>query len=69
MSKIVRKSRPILIHQIGPSLRREKEAFEFLIKEKSSLVLPELVDEDLAVEDYGIKNNAVTRKAGGSLAS
>ena len=31
------------------SLRREKEAFEFLIKEKGSLVLPDLVDEDFTV--------------------
>ena len=35
------------------SLRREKDAFEFLIKEKGSLVLPDLVDEDFTVENNG----------------
>ena len=52
------------------SLRREKEAFEFLIKEKSTLVLPESFDQDdFQMEDYGTKNNANTRKGGGAVAS
>ena len=53
------------------SLRREKEAFEFLIKEKGSLVLPDLVDEDFSVDTGGgsVMSNAVSRKAGGSLPS
>ncbi len=51
------------------SLRREKEAFEFLIKEKGSLVLPDMVDEDFQTETYGVTNNALTRKAGGSVAT
>jgi hypothetical protein len=51
------------------SLRREKEAFEFLIKEKGSLVLPDLVEEDFNVENNAIMNNAVSRKAGGALAA
>jgi hypothetical protein len=50
-------------------LRREKEAFEFLIKEKGSLVLPDLVEEDFNVENNAIMNNAVSRKAGGALAA
>jgi len=50
-------------------LRREKEAFEFLIKEKGSLVLPDLVEEDFNVENNDIMNNAVSRKAGGALAA
>ena len=52
------------------SLRREKEAFEFLIKEKGSLVLPESFDDDnFQIEDFGNKNNANTRKGGGAEAS
>jgi DNA excision repair protein ERCC-4 len=48
------------------SLRREKEAFEFLIKEKGSLVLPETFEEFDEPEIYGAKNNLVTRKGGGA---
>ena len=52
------------------SLRREKEAFEFLIKEKGSLVLPDLVDEDFTVENnVEVMTNSMSRKAGGSLPS
>ena len=49
------------------SLRREKEAFEFLIKEKGSLVLPETFEEFDEPEIYGAKNNLVTRKGGGAV--
>lgn len=49
------------------SLRREKEAFEFLIKEKGSLVLPETYEEFDEPEIYGAKNNLVTRKGGGAV--
>jgi len=48
-------------------LRREKEAFEFLIKEKGSLVLPETYEEFDEPEIYGAKNNLVTRKGGGAV--
>ena len=52
------------------SLRREKDAFEFLIKEKGSLVLPDLVDEDFTVENnVEVMTNSMSRKAGGSLPS
>lgn len=56
------------------SLRREKDAFEFLIKEKSIMVIPEEQDgkgeyhPDL-VDDVGKSNEpASSRKAGGAVA-
>ncbi|KAG8176360.1 hypothetical protein JTE90_020758 [Oedothorax gibbosus] len=55
------------------SLRREKEAFEFLIKEKASLVLPEGIDgktgdhPDLLRESSLASDTVNSRKAGGQI--
>lgn len=55
------------------SLRREKEAFEFLIKEKASLVLPEGIDgksgdhPDLVRESSLASDTVNSRKAGGQV--